>query len=244
MITKADNFTNTNNRMYESDVFSYKRNTKCSRLGIHTTSNISHDESSPLHGREYSRLTTVNSFTIYNQSADAHQYITGFCQYANGWVIMQDVTSNTPETFDIRLRDNHIKDISATSLSDQIGISDNAPFTDMDVSHVYMYNTITKAYDNEVQFTNDPQFIYSEMSFNPSFSAPIHYTYNNTNAIMYVHMNLHTDTPIVGFKNNNIETLYATNEYWSSWNTIANPNNIPLEFQHCKYWITKTNIHL
>ena len=135
---------------------------------------------------------------------------------------------------------------------------------------VYLYNYKTHAWDISEEFLNNPEVWYNETLMEPKTkryhvstngstqaqeintspenmtSCKIYYRNADGDIVtMYLHQNLDTSNPIIGF-NTTMSTIYCTDEYWdtSTWRLLTNTNVVPSDYgdmhenlQIKKYWI-------
>lgn len=135
---------------------------------------------------------------------------------------------------------------------------------------IYLYNYKTHAWDISEEFLNNPEVWYNETLMEPKTkryhvstnSSTQAQTVSNNNwdmtsckiyyrnadgdiVTMYLHQNLDTSNPIIGF-NTTMSTIYCTDEYWdtSTWRLLTNTNVVPSDYgdmhenlQIKKYWI-------
>ena len=236
MITSMRNFFD--NRMYEENVRTYKRN------NVYANRTVSQHTRSAFTNNSFTNTTLMQTFTMYNGTNASSGYIDGFIQYANGFLTLEPQQLETPE--DVVLTNYHsLSAFEANGFSQKFGHAEHTPITQIDVSSVNMFNhkgTGTDRWTNEVDFYNNPDHWYCETSMMTTSGVPLYYSNNNTYVLMYVYQNVRTDDPIIGL-NNTLETVYATNKYWdpSSWIRITDYSNIPTEAQTARYWITPDN---
>lgn len=111
------------------------------------------------------------------------------------------------------------------------------PATNFDIKSLYMYNHLTKAWDIEETFENNPNYEYIGTTY---FYVGI-YMYLpmlNESQTVYVYINTRTDLPINSFGTTGM-TLYATDEYWNTeaWTLIDNTSSVPTELQSKRYYV-------
>ena len=231
VITSMEKFFN---RMYESEIYTYKRgNTGCTRSRNNTSTGFINNE--------ITRYTNLNTFTMYSGTDTNAGYIDGFCQWYNGFITLEPQMLDTPEDFDITMRMDYGNNTSI-GLADKFGMCTEAMFTQADISGVYLYDHKTGAFDNSEEFYNPSERWYSETPMTTYFATKIYYTNNNTIIPMYVYQNIRTDDDILSI-NSALSVVYATDKYWdtSSWIHISNLEEIPVEARNCRYWITPSN---
>ena len=250
VITTLENFIN--NRMGFSSVGTFRRfnsiiqrtkdNTKITNRNIQT------------------QAINVGNFVIQDNIGAEHGYIDGFYVFADGSVIVdpQVLPTSSPESFSYVMR-SPIADCSSTSLSTLFGKVKTSsedvnrlsiPITQMDLSHVYLYDVTSRDYTNDLAFTNNPNKWYTETPLQTALPCHIYYTNTDNNIYeLFVYQNLHPEDPIVEFKDTAVGTVYGTNAYWdrSDWEWISDYHNIPTtsekgkNLRTCRYYITSSN---
>lgn len=231
MITTMARFFN---RMAENNIYTYKRYNRGNARSYTNTK-------SKFENNTIDFVTNLTEFTMYNGSGNDSGYIDGFVQWHSGFMTLEPQRLDTPENFEVTI---YPMNNTPTGLSDNFGHPDKtSQFTQADITSVALFNYKTGNWDNYESFINDKNYCYCETPLATQFATPIYYTNNNTVVLMYVYQNIRVDDPIIGLKNLDLSTVYATNKYWdvSSWIFISDFNNIPEAAQTARYWITTTN---
>lgn len=223
------------NRMYGSDVYSYKRyNQLCSRTFANTTTSFVNNT--------YTRYTNINEITMYNGTGLDQGYLNGWISWYNGFFMLEPQELDEPEGFDIYMWPY---DHTQYGLERQFGSTsaNHIPITQADINSVALFNHKTNKWDNTETFINNPTRNYCETSMSTAVACPIYYTNNNTVVGMYVYQNIYNTDPIIKINNDDLLTIYATDKYWdvSTWIHIVDYSKIPEEAQTAKYWITPSN---
>lgn len=241
-----------NNELAVSDPYNDSKGSSVDSSGNTTAPRRFSITSTSTGQRAMTRYCNIASFNIYNTSGVENGYIDGFFWRCTGFKIIepQVLTEANAESFDIIVRDT-FDNFTYTSLSNRFGENTTkagyAPFTQADIQNVYLYDRFQGDYLNPVSFTNDKNHWYTETSLQTSLATIISHTDIKDEIIqLYVYQNLHTEDPISYFDNVNIQTIYATDEYWnrSTWELISipnDPNQIPAALKTKRYYITSSN---
>ena len=232
-------------QMYETNIKTYKRgNIQVTRTG----SQHAWDDTS---GTNIVNTTTAGSFTLWSQAGSDHGYIDGFIYDAPGCSIICPEFLPQPESFTLTGFISSAMQ-SSSGFSDNIGknITDESaynknqypPFSTMSDLEVYTFNYHTNAWDNPCPFLNDDTMSYTNTGMETGFSKPIYYWSNGQIQTAYLYQNTDTTNAILSV-NQGHSMLIACDKYWdqSTWITITNFNNIPVEARNCRYWITANN---
>ena len=241
-----------NNRMNDSTAGILRRNTNVgftkltSQSDYNSTTDDGHvfiNTNSTVTNRHQSKYTSFHQFNMYKNSGNTNGYFNGFYTHTNGFQTLSLEQRTNYESFDIVGRSSYGVGFHDTCIADRFGDETNElPFTQVDISNVYLYDRFTGGYDNPESFTNDPSHQYSEASFKTNLANPIYYTNIDHILKMYVYQNTNTDDPIDQFNNVDIGSIYATDEYWNigAWEPIQNPFNIQQALRTKRYYITSS----
>ena len=111
------------------------------------------------------------------------------------------------------------------------------PATNFDIQSLYMYNHLTKEWDIEESFDNNPDYEYLNTTH---FYVGIwmYLPFLNKVQNVYVYVNTRTDLPINSFGTSGM-TLYATDEYWNTdeWTLIDDTTKVPTELRSKRYYV-------
>lgn len=118
------------------------------------------------------------------------------------------------------------------------------PCTDFDVTELRMYNYLTKEYDIDVPFKNNPDSIYCYPWIYLYMRLWVKYKDDNGRYVyVYANMYPHDENGvpkvrIIKFNNSNM-VLAATDEYWdpSTYVEIPNLSSVPEELQQKRYYV-------
>lgn len=199
----------------------------------------------------------LTSFVMKNEwpSSDDDKkrsgYFDGFCNWISGFFIVERELLDVPESFSAIITPDGFTD---KCLSNRFGKfnQDSIPLTQADIAACKLYNPDTHDWDNTETFLNDSNKWYTETLMQTLFGTPVYYTNNNTIINLYVHLNIQTNDPIVGFDINQT-TVYAAEKYWdkTTWHLITNlqiiPTNDTNEYEHtmncqtARYYLTADN---
>lgn len=126
-------------------------------------------------------------------------------------------------------------------------------FTKISDVTAYLYDWKQKDWTNKLDIYNPEDKCYDDTSMQSSCATPIYYFNNGQLLTGYVYQNLYPDDKITNIISG-CTTVYATNKYWANtsadnnntdpdkgWVWIRNYNNIPLNCQNARYWITNSN---
>ena len=110
------------------------------------------------------------------------------------------------------------------------------PASKFDIQSLTMYNHITKEWDIEEVYDNDPNTEYSSRIMR--IAGDMYMSFDGKDQSVRIFINTNPDIPITGFTNTGI-TLYATDAYWDTdtWEQIHTLSNVPTELQSKRYWI-------
>ena len=243
----------SNNRMDDTTAGILRRNSNAGFTKLTSQSDYNNktdddhvyiNTNSTVTNRHQSKFTSFHPFNMYKNSGNYNGYFNGFYTHTNGFQVLSPEKRTAYESFDIIGRSTYAVGFHNTCIADRFGDETNElPFTQVDMSNVYLYNRFTGEYDNPVSFTNDPAHEYSEASFKTNLANPIYYTNIDHILNMYVYQNTNTSDPIDQFSNVDIGSIYATDEYWNinAWEPIQNPFNIQQSLKTKKYYITNSN---
>lgn len=236
-------------------IYTYKRgNVDISRSSTTTMSAFTNNQ--------ITRYTNIDSFTIMNVWDTAstttaenenkrNGYFDGFVDWCSGFMSAERELLEVPIEFDTNVTPLGTGD---DSISLRLGQHDQkgVPFSQCNITHSYMFNPTTNAWDNEESFLNDSNKWYTETLLQTIFATILRYSNNNTIQNVYVYQNIQTDDPITAFEVNQ-ETVYACEKYWDreTWHLITNLTQVPVtdtnEFNHtmncrtARYYITTSN---
>ena len=132
--------------------------------------------------------------------------------------------------------------IKSSLITDEFGLeSSSLPCTNFNITSLSMYNHLTKEWDIEESYLNDPNTDYNSTFY---IAGALWITFQGKSITAYVFTNIRTDIPITSFNNSNI-VLYATDKYWdtSTWELISNLSNVDESLQ-CKRYYIITNENL
>ena len=247
VITQMNRFLDSSYHMYPQKVFTYRRGDITTNRNCTKSMNYGVTGEDPDLGENDAVFNTVvNDFELYDQDSNDQRCFSGFCEYTPGWCVLEDVQLSFTENIDILIKPDELDGVQAYTVSNYFGMRQLCPFTKLHVDHVYMFNVVPDGngeygYTNEVSFINDDNHDYCETPMQTSCAVSIFHEQNEQNTQMYLHMNTHPEDAITSFTNTTIGTLFATDKYWDTWTLIPNLQHIPVEHQHDRFWITKTN---
>lgn len=230
--------------MYPEKTFTYRRNNIITNR-TNTKTRTYGTEDVGMNNARF--VTTLRDFELYDQDSEDQRCFSGFCEYTPGWCVLQSAELSQAENVDTKIKVENLNNLYGYTVSELFGTKQECPFTKLHVDHVYMFNTVPDAitgqrgYTNEVDFINSDDHDYCETPMQPNCAVQISRQQNETNVQMYLHINANPTDPIIGFENLDIGTIYATDKYWDTWTFIPNPQHIPAEHQHDRFWITQTN---
>ena len=167
---------------------------------------------------------------IYSTSGLDKSNSVGSCRF----YIIKPIQLSEPE----ELSNTYISSNSITSslLSDEFGLSGSSlPCTNFNITSLSMYNHLTKEWDIEESYLNDPNTDYNSTFY---IAGSLWITFQGKSITAYVFTNIRTDLPITSFNNSNI-VLYATDKYWdtSTWALISHIGNVDESLQCRRYYI-------
>lgn len=234
------------NRMRESSINTYKRNNSI----FDRSSNASRTVDTS-NDNVYTNSTVMSPFTIYSGGGNDSGYIDGFVQRCSGYNNIEPQFLNIPENVEmINLFSDTPSDYRG--FANKFGkVPDNISnwslekyptITTLFDAKAYLFNVNTGDWSNELDIYNPDDKWYTETSLETNLAQPIYYSNNGEIFVAYLYQNLRPDDPIKKI-DSTITTIYATNKYWdyNSWIWLNDYNNIPLEAQTAKYFITNTN---
>ena len=186
------------------------------------------------------------SFAITNVTAQT-RYMNGYLLTRNGFQIFQPHQLTNAQSFSAILTGE--MDPNEKSFANMIGADSSVPISQMDLSHVYLFDVYDNDWTNEINFYNNPNHLYDDTSLNISTAQPLYVTQNRgTNneriVTLYLYQNTYTSDPILTIDSNlNQRVLYTTNAYWdeTTWEPVTNFNAISQTSAVARYWITDTN---
>ena len=241
-ITTMQQFMSNSNHMKPSNVYTYKRNNQKSACSItHTVSALTDNN--------ITLTTNVGNITIYPESnttasdKSGYGYMDGFCQYTKGCMFVERHLKPRSIPFDVVAKSVYDNASKNSCISSKFGVVDSTtPFTQADISAVYLYDHKTHSFDNPESFVNDSSTWYTEDLLKCTFEMPLYYKVNNTIETLYLFQNINRDDPIIKFNDTGIGTIYACDKYWdsSTWNRIDDLNNIPESLQTKPYYLTNS----
>ena len=219
MITTMEAFFQGDKRM-GGTIYTFRRgNMKTARTSTTTTSNFQNNV--------ITKYINLDSFVMYRQLSETDGYMDGFLFWSNGFVTAERELLTTSEAIDEIIIPQGFKD---TCISDKFGNYDaeSIPITQCNVSHSYLYNPTSHAWDITESFINDPNKWYTETLLQRTCATPLYYTNNNSIMQLYLYQNINTSDPILSF-DNNMETVYACEKYWdkTTWHHITNLLRVP-----------------
>ena len=241
-ITTMQQFMSNSNHMKPSNVYTYKRYNQKSPCSITNTVSALTDNNITL-------TTNVGSITIYPESnttasdKSGYGYMDGFCQYTKGCMFVERHLKPKSIPFDVVAKSVYTAASTNANISSRFGAVDSTtPFTQADVSAVYLYDHKTHAFDNPESFINDSSTWYTEDLMKCTFEMPLYYKVNNTIETLYLFQNITREDPIVRFNDTGIGVIYACDKYWdsSTWVRISDIDNIPTNLQTKPYYLTNT----
>ena len=148
---------------------------------------------------------------IYSTTNFDRENTVGSCRF---YIIKPIQLSEPEELISYKISTNSI---TSPLLSDGFGLeSSSLPCTNFNITSLSMYNHITKEWDIEESYLNDPNTDYNSTFY---IAGALWITFQGKSITAYVFTNICTDLPITSFNNSNI-VLYATDKYWdtSTWN--------------------------
>lgn len=241
-ITTMQQFMSNSNHMKPSNVYTFKRNGQLNSRSITNTTSALSDNNITI-------TTNVNSITVYpesNTTADdksGYGYIDGFCEYTEGCMFVERHLRPTNVPFDVITKSNYDNASTDGCIGTKFGtVNSTTPFTQANITNVYLYDHKTHAFDNPEVFTNNSNYWYNEELMKCTFKMPLYYKVNNTIETLYLFQNISRDNPIVKFYDNGIGTIYACDKYWdsSTWTRITDLDNIPEALRTKPYYLTNT----
>ena len=241
-ITTMQQFMSNSNHMKPSDIYTFKRYNQKYSCGKTNTVSALTDNNITL-------TTNVNNVIIYPESnttsddKSGYGYMDGFCQYTKGSMFVERHLKPTQVPFDVVVKSNYTKASTNECISSNFGaVNSTTPFTQADISAVYLYDHKTHAFDNTESFVNDSSTWYTEDLMKCTFEMPLYYKVNNTIETLYLFQNIKRDDPIVKFNDTGVIVIYACDKYWdsSTWTRIEDLNNIPTALQTKPYYLTNT----
>lgn len=241
-------------KMFESNLYTYKRNNVLydrSEGRQRTYNDVLTPEDIQAGIDSIIRNTTVvPGFTIWSQKGHDHGYIDGFVSKAPGCIIISP--EYLPQAEDVSVSNYSSEDpFKPTGFSDKFGRSINddtydknkwPTFTTLSDANVYTYNYHSNDWDNPHPFNNNSNAHYTNAGMETNYCLPIYYWANGAIQTAYVFQNTQPSNAILAI-NQGHATMIACDKYWdqSTWINITDFNNIPVEAQHCHYWITGSN---
>lgn len=238
-------------RMYESKLFTYKRNgIKYDRTSGRTQT-IDNKEDN-----KNTVSTIMKSFILYNDTGYKNEegYVDGFVQWNTGFHTMEPQFLDTPEEIELTNFPSPMpfnydgfasRFGSIPSSQNDWNTTYYPSITTLFDAEAYLFNHKTGEWDIQLDIYNPDNKWYNESSLHSEFAQPIYYSNKGEIITGYLYQNLRPDDPITSI-DPTIETLYATDKYWdySSWIWIQDYSNIPQKARTAKYWIagTKSNI--
>lgn len=241
-ITTMQQFMSNSNHMKPSNVYTYKRYNQKSPCSITNTVSALTDNNITL-------TTNVGNVTIYPESnttasdKSGYGYMDGFCQYTKGCMFVERHLKPKSIPFDVVAKSDYAKASTNACISSRFGAVDSTtPFTQADISAVYLYDHKTHAFDNPESFINDSSTWYTEDLMKCTFEMPLYYKVNNTIETLYLFQNINREDPIVKFNDTGVSVIYACDKYWdsSTWIRISNIDNIPANLRSKPYYLTNT----
>ena len=248
VITTMEKFFN---RMVEKNLGTYKRGATYKAYdGTHTTSLFTD-----------SKITISSNLPeiILRQGTTSDAgYIDGFYQFSQGCLTMNPQQREDGESIELtdilpvfnskKINDANYETIyNINGFFNRFGVTNYEQFTQLTVSNAYLWNykdkTNSDKYNLDCNFYNDPNYWYNnDTAMNTPFAMPIYYTNNDSIITGYVYQNLRTDQAVKSISGS-VASVYATDKYWdkTKWIWISDFSNIPVEAQHCRYWITSSN---
>lgn len=245
VITQMNRLLDNSYKMDVQKVFTYRRNNITTNRDVQK--NHTYDGNT---GNDALFYTVVSDFDLYNQDSNDQRCFCGFCEYTPGWCVLEKVELPYTETFDIKLNAEALNGIQAYTISNYFGATNTSsqycPFNKAHIDHVYMFNVVPDGngdygYTNEVNFINSDDHDYCETAMQTACAVPIYHEQDETFVQFYLHMNTNPTDAITSFTNTTLGTLYATDKYWDRWTLIPNLQHVPVEHQHDRFWITKSN---
>lgn len=189
------------------------------------------------------KTLTLNNIILVPSTTD--QYVDGFAFMCNGFISVQPQQLTTPEAF---VTEGFYSNdpFSEDGFADRFGR--DVPVTQLDITKVETYNAHTGLWSESQYFNNDPSHLFDETPMGIECATTMYYTNNGTVIPLYVYQNLNLADSILAFKGN-IAMIYATDRYWdgpnfqtSDWIHITDRNNIPVNAQNKRYYVTNTNV--
>lgn len=173
---------------------------------------------------------------IYSTSSLDKSNSVGSCRL---YIIKPIQLSEPEELVSTNISTNSIK---SSLITDEFGLSSSSlPCTNFNIASLSMYNHLTKEWDIEESYLNDPNSDYNSTFY---IAGSLWITFQDKSITAYVFTNIRTDLPITSFDNSNI-VLYATDKYWdtSTWVLISNLSSVDESLQ-CKRYYIITNANL
>lgn len=238
-------------RMFESNLKTYKRNNVVHNRttfnyndGYHSLENATSDV--------YENTTICPPFTIYDNYTTDSGYIDGFIYQTDGMIILEPQKLDTPESVTItNLQSND--PTNKEGFANKFGMYPTTTseynkhqwpsITRLNTASVYIFDWKTGDWHNQLSIYNPGGRSYTETPAQTSCGLPLIY-YNMGSYIQgYVFQNIRPEDPILKVTGGGL-TVYATDKYWdkSTWVNVQDFNNIPVEIQSKRYWITNNNV--
>ena len=173
---------------------------------------------------------------IYSTTDLDQRYSVGSCRF----YIIKPIQLSEPE--ELVSTDISTNSITSSLITDEFGLSSSSlPCTNFNITSLSMYNHLTKEWDIEESYLNDPNTDYNSTFY---IAGSLRITFQDKSITAYVFTNIRTDLPITSFDNSNI-VLYATDKYWdtSTWELISNLSSVDESLQ-CKRYYIITNENL
>lgn len=119
------------------------------------------------------------------------------------------------------------------------------PCVNFDIQSLKMYNHLTKEWDIEESYVNNPDMDYNYIWAYTSGKCYIENFSHNGGMTIYVFINPHTEWELYAFNTSGV-TLYGTDEWWDvdTYIKIPDISNLPSNARNCRYYImTSGDVH-
>ena len=119
------------------------------------------------------------------------------------------------------------------------------PCVNFDIQSLKMYNHLTKEWDIEESYVNNPDMDYNYIWAYTSGKCYIENFSHDGGMTIYVFINPHTEWELYAFNTSGV-TLYGTDEWWDvdTYIKIPDISNLPSNARNCRYYImTSGDVH-
>ena len=239
-------------RMFESNIYTYKRDDKVFNRqtyaysdGYHTIDNTQENV--------FTNSSICNSFVLYDGAGDDSGYIDGFLYHTPGMCILEPAFLSSPEAVNVinlqsKTPQKHI------GFSEKFGMVPSnesdynkhqwPPITHFNTATGYLYDWKTDGWNVQMSVYNPNNKLYSDTPAQSTCGLPIYYWNGREIVTAYLYQNIRPDDPILSISVGSL-SVYATDSYWDfdTWIFIDNFNDIVSKGASQKrFWITSTNV--